>query len=145
MKQLGFLILVILSVIQVSCKKNDDNDKVGGGCEYIKYEGIAKIKSIYTVPSDEYNCPNEPKKIKFEFTPNNISDRDQYKYTNYNDSANYMRINAGMNPSQLWIDNNKIEIGKEYKCFRTEIKKGTCTPVVFEFPDLDLFPSNGCN
>ncbi|MCK5169597.1 MAG: hypothetical protein KAQ75_06940 [Bacteroidales bacterium] len=142
MKQLGFLILV-LSMIQISCEKNDDID--GNICEYIKYEGIAKIKLISIAPSDEYNCPNEPKKIKFEFTPDNISDRDQYNYTNYNDSANYMRINAGMNPSQLWIDNNKIEIGKEYKCFRTEIKKGTCTPVIFEFPDLDLFPSNGCD
>jgi hypothetical protein len=43
-----------------------------------------------------------------------------------------------------WINKNNIKVGNEYKCNRCEQTKGTCTPVVFEFPDIDLFPSTGC-
>ncbi len=147
MKQRTYFLLIILSILQLSCKKNQDNDinEVGYNCTYIEYIGIVKINSIANAPPNEYNCPNNPKKLMFDFTPNTISDRDVYLFESHSDSGNYLTINGGMNPSQTWIDSNEIEVGKEYPCFRKEIITGTCTPVFFEFEDLNTFPANGCD
>lgn len=124
---------------------NDKNNPEGGLCEYSSYEGYAVIKAIKAAPASEYNCPNNARQVVFEFTPDNISDRQKYRFTNVSDSPLTMKINDGANPSLTWIKNNKITVGAKFKCIRTEITKGTCTPVVFKFPELNLFPETGCN
>ena len=153
------VLFVALTIIQISCSSNnkagviEKSDSVtkmkaeptGGICTYEKFEGTAKIKSITPAPASEYNCPDKPYKIVFEFTPSNIADRQKYRFTNFSDSAASMQINDGANPSHTWIKKNKIEVGKKYKCIRTELTKGTCTPVGFTFPELNLFPEEGCN
>jgi len=146
MKYLRVCLVVFfaLSMIQTSCSSKNMEKPSGGGCTYNKFEGYAVIKSISKAPADEYNCPNQPKKILFEFTPVNLSDRQKYKITNSSDSSRSLQINDGANPSLDWIKKNNIKVGKKYKCFRTEIVSGTCTPVIFTFTDLNLFPENGC-
>jgi len=146
MKYLKITVLVIiaLSMIQYSCISKTHANREGGTCSYIKFEGYAKIKSIKPAPASDYNCPEKPMQIIFEFTPSNPGDRQKYKFTNFSDSAAHMQINDGANPSMKWIKKNKIEVGKKYKCFRTEITSGTCTSVIFEFPELNLFPETGC-
>lgn len=140
MKKL-LLILFFPLFFNSSCEKGA---VVGGECTYIEYRGYAKIKSIINAPVDESNCPNNPRKIKFEFTPDDILDTALYLFNNYSDSINYIRINSGMNPSQTWIDENGIQVGNQYVCYRNEIIKGTCPPVIFSFQDLNLHPKNGC-
>jgi hypothetical protein len=136
--------MLTLFLIQLSCNVTNQVVPDGGRCTYVKYEGKAKIKSIAPAPVAEYNCPENPMQILFEFTPDTITDRQKYKFDNYNDTACYMRINDGANPSNKWIAFNKVEIGKVFKCFRMEQALGTCTPVIFEFPDINLFPEDGC-
>jgi len=136
------LLLAIVLLIQTSCERNEN--LIGGECKYVEYIGKAIITSIIDAPIDEQNCPNNPRKIKFEFTPDNISDTTLYMFNNYTDSINYIKINSGMNPSQIWIDNNQINIGNQYVCYRNEIIQGTCSPVIFTFQDLNLNPKNGC-
>lgn len=109
---------------------------IGGPCQYNNIAGIAKILSIESAPDNGNNCPVEPKLIKFTFTPD-----DQ----NIKSSESELRINAGTNPSLKWIDDQKIAVGNIYRVERQEITSGTCTPRVYKFLDLDLFPSNGCN
>lgn len=142
---LSFTLILLLSVIHIACSNIPVESPQGGACSYNKFEGTAKIISIKPAPSTGYNCPDKPMQILFEFTPSDLSDRQKYKFTNFSDKSARMTINDGANPSQLWIKNNKIEVGKKYKCFRTEITKGTCTPAGFTFPELNLFPEKGCN
>lgn len=132
---------LILPLIFISCSSES---KSGGDCTYTSYEGYAVIKSITPAPASEYNCPDKPQKIIFEFTPLDLSVRQKYRFTNFSDTAVSMRINDGANPSIAWVKKNKIEPGKKFRCFRTELTDGTCTPVVFKFPELDLFPETGC-
>lgn len=140
-----YLVLILaLLMVQTSCSSKNRENPSGGSCTYNKFEGYAVIKSIRNAPADEYNCPNQPKKILFEFTPLNQADRQKYRFKNFSDSSRSLQINDGANPSLDWIKKNKIEVGKKYKCFRTEIVSGTCTPVGFTFSDLNLFPENGC-
>ena len=146
MKYLGVYLVLIFAfaMVQTSCSSKIMKQPSGGSCTYSKFEGYAVIKSISSAPADEYNCPDQAKKIVFEFTPLNLSDRHKYKIKNVSDSSRSLQMNDGANPSLSWIKKNKIEVGKKYKCFRTEISSGTCTPVVFTFSELNLFPENGC-
>jgi len=140
------LMIAVLAMMNISCCSNKagKSETQGGACEYSKYEGYAVIKSIKPAPASDYNCPDNPQKIIFDFTPLNISDRKNYRFTNRPDSGVELKINDGANPSLAWVKKNGITTGKKFKCFRTELKKGTCTPVVFTFPELNLFPENGC-
>lgn len=146
--KLSAAVILAAALIQTSCSSG--NSKVnaepsGGKCSYVKFDGSAMIKSIRPAPKSEYNCPDKPMQIIFEFTPVNLSDRQKYNFTNFKDSDVHMKINDGVNPSMAWIKKNKIMTGKKYKCIRTEITKGTCTPVGFIFPELNLMPETGCN
>ncbi len=136
--------VIALTVICISCGKNSISDAEGGACEYSKIEGFAKIISIKPAPADAYNCPDNPRQIIFQFTPANSSDREKYRFKNFSDSSIELKINDGVNPPLSWIKKNKIEAGKKYICIRTELLKGTCTPVIFRFPELNLFPDGGC-
>lgn len=142
--KLSVVMIMIIFIINASCSSKITADKMGGSCSYVKFEGYAKITSIVPAPESEYNCPEKPELVTFEFTPLDKSDRKKYRFTGYSDSAVNMRINDGVNPSHAWIKNNGIAIGKKFRCFRTELSKGTCTPVIYTFPDLNLFPETGC-
>jgi len=141
--QVCTLMFAAFIITYTSCSINKAGTR-GGACEYAKYEGYAVIKSIKQAPASEYNCPDSPQKIIFDFTPLNISDRKSYIFSNRSDTGVEMKINDGINPSLAWVKKNGITAGKKFKCFRTELKKGTCTPVIFTFPELNLFPENGC-
>ncbi|MCD4760634.1 hypothetical protein K8R42_01930, partial [bacterium] len=58
------------------------------GCTYNNILGTAEIISIESAPAEEYNCSEEPKKIVFEFTPNDLEDRENYRFPNVSDTAN---------------------------------------------------------
>lgn len=147
MKQIQICTLIsaalIMTITACSSKLNKAESE-RSGCEYVRYEGYAIIKSVKPAGASEYNCPDNPQKIVFDFTPLNISDRKSYIFTNRSDSGAELKINEGINPSLAWVKMNGITAGKKFRCFRTELKKGTCTPVIFTFPELNLFPENGC-
>jgi hypothetical protein len=144
MKQTIFSILLCSIMLLPSCS-NDDDMLIGGGCEYTQIEGTAIITAIEDAPADENNCPNNPKKVSFKFIPNDPSAPDNYKFENVLDSIQYLSINDGKNPSLTWIEANGVTVDSVYTCFREEITTGTCTPVIFSFQALDLFPDSGCN
>jgi hypothetical protein len=100
---------------------------VGGSCEYSTQSGSIKIVSIVDAPAAEYNAQTEPKKVTFEFVG-----KDKKKHTGY------LQYGAGMNPSNLWLKANKITVGKKFTGRRATIKKGACSPIVFEFDKLNL-------
>jgi hypothetical protein len=134
------IIIAILLFTIISCKKNDQIDQ---SCAYKKYDGKAKIIAIATAPSDENNGSLNPQKVIFVFMPNDTSVRNNYIFKNWSDTS-ALKINAGTNPSQFFLDSLDITIGKEYNCNRQETIKGTCNPVWFEFTTINLNPINGC-
>jgi hypothetical protein len=144
------ILLIILICFITSCgtnihKNSHQEIRTGGPCKYMKYPGVARIIKIEQAPMNERNSTNHPKRIKFVFTPDDPSAPEKYSFTEWSDSCQYLKINAGSNPSVNWIKKNDIKPGNIYKCTRCEEIKGTCTPVIFEFPDLDLFPESGSN
>jgi|GEM_PF-6558894 len=151
-KAIGFLIVIVLVLLYFVFFKstpasnvNENNNQneninapinVGGGCQYKSIAGTAEILSIESAPTSGSNCPIEPQLIKFVFTSDDLTVRDIIAE---------LRINAGMNPSLKWVEDNDITVGKTYRVERQKITSGTCTPVVYKFLDLDVFPATGCN
>lgn len=131
------MLILFLFFTLTFCHKN------GNECKYNEYEGKAIIISIGDAPSNENNCPNNPRKVMFAFVPLDSSVRKDYIFKNWSDTTN-MTINAGLNPSQQLLDSLGISIGAEFTCKRQEITQGTCTPVCFIFPGLNLNSENGC-
>ena len=131
------IILILLSFILISCNKNSKE------CNYIAYEGRAVIISINIAPANENNCASNPRKVIFAFIPDDSTVRNNYIFKNWSDTAS-LTINSGTNPSQSFIDSLDITLGKDFRCSRQELMQGTCTPVYFKFPDINLNPENGC-
>lgn len=126
-----------LTITLFACKKNISE------CIYVKYVGKAVINSINVAPLNENNCTVNPRKVLFVFLPNDTNNRANYLYKNWPDTAS-LTFNGGINPSQLILDSLDITIGKEFRCYRKEIIQGTCTPVYFEFTELNLNDASGC-
>ena len=139
------LILIFASFSFTFFSCSTDDVIVGGSCAYEQYAGIAKIIAIEEAPADENNCPNNPKKVTYEFTPTDSSVVATYLFPNEPDSLQYFDIGDGKNPSQAWLDNNEMEVGSEYTVVREEITQGTCTPVIFTFTDPDLDLDGACD
>ena len=105
---------------------------VGGPCAYKDIPGWARIVSIQTAPPKAHNCPNDPVEVRFDFIPADPS----LEAKQAEDLT--LTVGGGMNPARSYVAAKGIVKGKTYRCVRREITKGTCTPVLYTFPKIDL-------
>ncbi len=106
---------------------------VGGACTYNDIQGMATITYINQANLGEVV-------IKFDFT---ASEDVEYKYANFPDKGQKFFVKGqGCCPPASWCKENGISQGAKIKCVRQELTDGSCTPVVFAFPQ---FEKNGWN
>lgn len=110
---------------------------VGGPCEYLEIPGTAKIVSVKEAPSTESNCANAVQ-VSFDFVPNDPAAVSSYRFPNWKDTGQHFIVGGGMNPPKVWVQERGLVEGSEHACVRSEITKGTCTPVIFSFPKIDM-------
>lgn len=127
MKNLSILIIVFMLLATLTCQSQIK----GGACKYTEIPGKAIIISIICVETD-----NNLQQIKFNFVPDSLESVRHYRFPNFKDTANILTINGSEFVTKEWIIKNRIEVDKEFRCNRTEIIEGTCTPVVFVFPEF---------
>jgi len=110
---------------------------IGGPCTYVDIPGIAKIVSVEKAPSTEYNCADAAKVI-FDFVPNDPAAIDHYRHPSWKDTGNSFTLSGGMNPPKTWAMERGLTVGSVHACVRSESTGGTCTPVTFSFPEINL-------
>ena len=111
-----------------------DPTKIGGPCEYNSIPGIATIKSV-TSKEKQSQYYEDVVIIIFDFVPNNPSYINDYKIPHWpNTNRKFITV-----PPRAWATANGIVVGSAHRCARDEITKGTCTPVMFHFTDIDEF------
>jgi hypothetical protein len=100
--------------------------RVGGRCEYASYSGVAKIISIVEKNDDRYE-------VKFQFTPHArikelpvLTEKREF----------LMLIDNSLYPNRLYLKRNGIVADKIFDCVIKVIIKGSCTPILFEFPSM---------
>jgi hypothetical protein len=102
--------------------------RVGGRCEYARYSGEARIISIVEKNEDRYE-------VKFLFTPRTqIKAQPPLLLTEKREFL--MLIDNSIYPDGAYLKRNGIVADKIFDCDIKVIIKGTCTPVLFEFPSM---------
>lgn len=104
---------------------------VGGECEYKQYEGTAQIVSFERLDDSS----EERYKVQFLF---HSSEPIREAFAAVKDKRYSLLMDDFSHPPIAVIRSNGIEVGAQYSCFMKVITHGTCTPVLFEFPTLDL-------
>jgi hypothetical protein len=133
---LAAVILMIAAMMFGACSKTVSGPPIGGPCQYVDIPGIAKIVSVEDAAPTDYNCANVVK-VTFDFVPNNLAAVDNYRHPSWEDTGNHFTVGAGMNPPKTWVLEQGLIEGSEHACVRSEITAGTCTPVIFSFPEIN--------
>ncbi len=126
----GLLTLAALAWANAGCAT--------GPCTYTDIVGVATITAVTSPAVDDPNCDNEPLRVIFDFEPADEGATGGYLFPDWSDEALQLTVAGGMNPSSQWIEEQGLDVTSEHACLRQECRTGSCTPVVFHFPDLDL-------
>jgi len=127
MKNIAAVLIFCFSLcLFCSCEDID-----GGPCEYVDIEGVATITSI-SDPDSEGRV-----EVLFDFTPDDPAAAETYLFPDWPDTDRHLTVGSGQNPTQEWIQEQGITVGGTLVCVRKEIITGTCTPVIFSFPELE--------
>ena len=129
---LGVVILVIVVLMFSAC-----SDIVGGPCEYVDIPGTARVVLVKEAAQADSNCKDAVEVI-FDFVPDDPAAIDDYLFPNWEDTDQRLTVGGGMNPPKTWVLEQGLTEGSEHRCLRSEITKGTCTPVIFRFPEINM-------
>ncbi|MDI6795816.1 MAG: hypothetical protein QMD09_02675 [Desulfatibacillaceae bacterium] len=131
-------LLLFLACSSPAVLQESKGNMAGGPCQYQEIIGHALITSVGPAEPQEYNCPNQAQKVLFSFYPDNEGAAAKYLFPGWADEGNSLSVAGGANPPAAWVLRQGIEPGVKIPAIRAEIVSGTCTPVVFSFPGLDM-------
>ena len=126
-----FLGLIGKSPLWAAGPKREE-PRVGGHCEYHRYEGRAEITSVrkITGPPDQRD---EKYEVKFRFVPKEAI---KESFAQVEGKEFLLEINYTTSLSREFIEEHNIRPGSLIDGCLKAIVKGTCTPTLFEFPSL---------
>jgi hypothetical protein len=124
-----FRLSVCVLMVTVLC--GCDGWLVGGPCTYQDTPGVATIVSVETANPSDNNCPNDPVEVVFDFAPDDpdIGDLEATRFS--------LTISSGTNPPLSWVTAEGLEVGTQHPCMRRDITRGTCTPIIYTFTEVD--------
>ena len=122
--------MLLASVALSGCPLVDD-PIVGGPCEYDDTPGTATIVSVQDADPAGNNCANDPVEVIFDFTPDDAGAADLAA------TGWHLTISAGENPPRAWVEDEGLTEGSEHSAIRRDITQGTCTPILYEFTEVD--------
>jgi hypothetical protein len=122
--------------------------RVGGPCEYNKYEGTATITRVEQTEKSSRQAKNvggagyEGYEVWFRFTPASEI-REEWARPAAGRENRFTLMN-GWYPGPKYLRKYGIKSGLKCRCVMKVIRKGTCTPIIFDFPGIkrdDYFES----
>jgi hypothetical protein len=140
MKHRTVLVAVALLVATHLLYAHGEQRVVGGSCSYRKITGECRIVSISKTAESIAQASMgggpgyEGNVIKFAF----YSSTGEEACSSLPAETEYtLRLTNAWYPGDRFLEKYDIAEGKVFSCEKHEIIKGTCTPVVFKFPDID--------
>lgn len=119
---------LLLAAAAVSCATPQPIGRCG---EYTSTPGTARITAVEAAPADEYNCPRDPVRVLFTFTPAAGADPGLAA------TGVALTISAGANPPRAWVVAQGLTVGSEHPAVRADQQGGPCSPVVWRLTDVD--------
>ena len=124
-----FMTLSWIAFIDAEEKNITEKRLVGGSCEYKSYSGSATIVSIQeSVPTSE--AKDKYYEILFSFQTDQLIDESFVR----TEKKNYSLLDKNTLPDQTFVTRHGITVNRVFPCVMKVIVRGTCTPVMFEFP-----------
>jgi hypothetical protein len=125
------LAVIFLATLFVSCVSASSQSKpiAGGPCAYKQYSGEAEIVSI-SRKSDNSGTYE----IKFSFHPQKAV---REEFARDESKQWFLVMNDFSNPSEDFVKKYDVKTGKRFPCYMKVITKGTCAPVMFDFPTIN--------
>ena len=111
---------------------------VGGPCEYKSYGGIATITSVRETKEGSESRGGHPyqgHEVRFTFFPD---EKIEKSYSSVEGKEYTLKLTNSWNPGAKFLKKYGIEESRNFECYLKVITKGTCTPVLFDFPTIDL-------
>ncbi|MBW2630248.1 MAG: hypothetical protein JRC90_00545 [Deltaproteobacteria bacterium] len=111
---------------------------VGGPCEYKSYRGIATITSVRETKENQESrggLPCQSYVVRFSFSSD---EKIEESYGNVGGKKYTLKLTSSWNPGAKFLKKYGIEAGRNFECYLKVITRGTCTPVLFDFPTIDL-------
>lgn len=113
-----------------------EGPRVGGPCRYADFPGKATIVAVTpatTTPG--VATPSPARTVTFTFTPNAPLTGEPLFQPG---KIHTLTLTNGMAPGPRFTTKYGIAPGKVFACTLRLIRQGTCTPVLFAFPAIDL-------
>jgi len=110
---------------------------VGGQCRYRDYPGTATI--ISTMKAEEAKVVGGPSyqahEVRFTCVPDG---KVTEAFAQDHGREQILRLANSWAPGPKFLTKYGIEPGKHFPCIMRVIQTGTCTPIIFDFPTIDL-------
>jgi hypothetical protein len=148
MKSKLVLNLIILSLLigGIICAE-EMGGVIGSACSYEKVQGEAKITSITKTEESTRQVmigggPGyEGYVIHFKFAPREAQQENSQVSSDYRaniiEKEHTLQLANSWYPGDKFLEKYKVETGKIFNCVMSLITKGSCSPVTFEFPEID--------
>jgi hypothetical protein len=137
--KMGFLTIIMIGAVLpgIGCSmtgaETTRGPLVGGPCEYRSYSGQAEIVSVAPVEAPAA-AAGERYDVKFRFIPEGPVEEPLGKAALRR--TFFLLPDREMPPDRAFIGKFDIQPGKRLGCTLKVITRGTCTPVLFDFPSL---------
>lgn len=106
---------------------------VGGLCAYVEYPGKATIVSIGQISNAGRLQSTDAYSVMFSFSPKDKIDEPLVKLEGKTFTHT---LPGGTPPGKAYLEKNGIKEGAVFDAVLKVIRKGTCTPVLFDFPGI---------
>lgn len=126
---------VLVTAAVLFCNVAMAQTRVGGPCRYVSFPGTATITAVLPQSDSGQGLSYPGLRILFTFVPEkSLADEPLYKPG----TVHELTLAGGRAPGQRFADHYGLRPGRVLACRVRFIRHGTCTPVLFDFPDLDL-------
>lgn len=134
---LTVLVFFLCGVSCMATEKRPERRVVGGPCEYKAYPGKATIVSVQKPegPSQTGPSGSDAYEVRFSFTSQEAIEED---WVQLEGKEHLLLLTNSSFPGPRFLEKYGIEPGKSFECNLKVITKGTCTPLLFDFPAIDL-------
>jgi len=110
---------------------------LGGPCDYKTYKGHATI--VHIAKKEIHRAHNLPPYQSYEVKFIFFTDKDiDEPYGRIEGKEQTLMLINSQYPGPEFLEKYGIETGKSFECHLKVIIKGTCSPIIFEFPTIDL-------
>ncbi len=124
----NLILPVMLLLFLSACGMASSPQRVGGPCTYKQYKGNAEIVSVKLLQqkTGEYE-------IRFSFYP---QEKIQEEFARVEGKQWLLVQEDSSFPKKDFLQQYNIKAGKRFPCYMKVITRGTCTPVLFDFPSI---------